>query len=466
MQERLSPLDAAFLRVESPTAHMHVGFAAVLNPPPGAQAPRFPQILEHVERRLCRAPRYRQMLAPVPFGLHHPAWVDDPDFDVTRHVVRSRAARLGDAIDECMSEPLPRDQPLWQIQIADRLEDGTLGVVGKAHHCMVDGVATVELASLLLDAEREARHPPLDDWRPQPGPERGEMITAAVADRLREGFELARLPARLAGTPQRILALARQAPGLARAVTDSLRPAPPGSSLNESISPLRHLALLDRPLADLLRIKNAFGVSLNDTVLAVSAAGVRRFLAERGEEPLRLKTMVPVNVRASEEEGQYGNRISFMFVDLPCDEPNAVRRLMDVHLATSERKDADEPRAADRLLRSIVYLPHTVQQQASRLIASPRTFNLVVSNIPGPREPLYMCGCELERAYPVVPLADKHALSIGITTIADRACFGLYCDRESLPDADSLAGEIDRSIDELLTRCVERTEDPAPAFVP
>ena len=109
-----------------------------------------------------------------------------------------------------------------------------------------------------------------------------------------------------------------------------------------------------------------------------------------------------------------------MFVDLPCDEPNAVRRLMDVHLATSERKDADEPRAADRILRSIVYLPHTVQQQASRLIASPRTFNLVVSNIPGPREPLYMCGCELERAYPVVPLADNHALSIGITTVRDR----------------------------------------------
>jgi diacylglycerol O-acyltransferase / wax synthase len=465
MLERLSPLDAAFLRVESPTAHMHVGFAAVLTPPPGAQPPGFPQILEHVERRLCRAPRYRQMLAPVPYGLHHPAWVDDPDFDVNRHVVRSRAARLGDAIDECMSEQLPRDRPLWQIHVADRLEDGTLGVVGKAHHCMVDGIATVELASLLFDGEPEARHPPKDDWRPQPGPERGGMITAALTDRLRESFELARLPARLATSPGRLLGFARQAPSLARAINDSLRPAPPGSSLNESISPLRHLGLIDRPLADLLRIKRAFGVSLNDTVLAVSAAGVRRFLAERGEEPLRLKTMVPVNVRASEEEGDYGNRISFMFVDLPCDEPNAVRRLMDVHLATSERKDAGEPRAADRILRSIVYLPHALQQQASRLIASPRTFNLVVSNIPGPREPLYMCGCELERAYPVVPLADRHALSIGITTIGDRACFGLYCDRESLPDADSLAGEIDRSIDELLARCVETSEDPSPAFV-
>ena len=464
MAERLSPLDAAFLGVETPTAHMHVGFAAVLTPPPGAQAPRYPQILEHVERRLCRAPRYRQLLAPVPYGLHHPIWVDDPDFDVSRHVVRSRAGRLSEAVDACMSEPLPRDQPLWQIQISDRLADGTVGVVGKAHHCMVDGIATVELASLLLDGEPDAPHPPAEDWRPRPGPEQGEMITSAVTDRLREGLELARLPARLASSPKRVLDFVRQVPGLARAVTDSLRPAAPGSPLNESISSLRHLAVLDRPLDDLLRIKRAFGVSLNDTVLAVSAAGVRRFLAERGEEPLRLKTMVPVNVRGQDEQGRYGNRISFMFVDLPCDEPNAVRRLMDVHLATSERKDAGEPKAADRILRSIVYLPHTVQQQASRLIASPRTFNLVVSNIPGPREPLYMCGCELERAYPVVPIADHHALSVGITTIGDRACFGLYSDRESLPDADGLADEIDRSIDELLARCLEPSEDPSPAF--
>jgi diacylglycerol O-acyltransferase len=451
---RLSSLDAAFLNVETPSAHMHVGFAAALAPRDGGLAPRFPQILEHIGRRLCRAPRYRQMLAAVPLGLHHPVWVDDPEFDVSRHVVRSKVGRLRDAVEEAMSEPLPRDRPLWKIYIADRLEDGTLGVVGKAHHCMVDGVATVELASLLLDAEPDAADPPEDGWRPQPAPNRGELLSRAFVDRVREELELARLPARIASSPGRLRSLGGEISGLLRAAGDSLRPAIPTRTLNEPISPQRHLAPVDRPLEDLMRIKRSFGVKLNDVVLAVAAGAVRGFLAKRGEQPIKLKAMVPVNVRGSGEGSDLGNRISFMFIDLPCDEPDPARRLMDIHLATSERKDADEPRAADRILRSIAYAPHTLQQLASRLIASPRTFNLVVSNIPGPRQPLYMAGCELQRAYPVVPIADNHALAIGITTVRERACFGLYADRETLPDVDLLAAELDESVDELLARSV------------
>jgi diacylglycerol O-acyltransferase / wax synthase len=452
---RLSSLDAAFLNVETPSAHMHVGFAAALAPREGGLPPRFPQILEHIRRRLCRAPRYRQMLAAVPLGLHHPVWVDDPDFDVSRHVVRSKVGRLRDAAEEAMSEPLPRDRPLWKIYIADRLEDGTLGVIGKAHHCMVDGVATVELASLLLDPEPDADDPPEDGWRPQPAPNGGELLSRAVVDRVREELELARLPARIASSPGRLLSLGGEISGLLRAAGDSLRPAIPTRTLNEPISPQRHLAPVDRSLEDLMRIKRSFGVKLNDVVLAAAAGAVRRFLTKRGEQPIKLKAMVPVNVRGSGEDGELGNRISFMFIDLPCDEPDPARRLMDIHLATSERKDADEPRAADRILRSIAYAPHTLQQFASRLIASPRTFNLVVSNIPGPRQPFYMAGCELQRAYPVVPIADNHALAIGITTVRDRACFGLYADRETLPDVDLLAEELDESVDELLARSIE-----------
>jgi WS/DGAT/MGAT family acyltransferase len=457
---RLSSLDAAFLNVETPSAHMHVGFAAAFAPREGGLPPRFPQLLEHIGRRLCRAPRYRQMLAAVPLGLHHPVWVDDQRFDVSRHVVRSKAGRLRDAVEEAMSEPLPRDRPLWKIYIADRLEDGTLGVVGKAHHCMVDGVATVELASLLLDPEPDAADPPEDRWRPQAAPNGRELLGQAFVDRVREELELARLPARIASSPRRLLSLGGEVSGLLRAAADSLRPAVPVRALNEPISPHRHLAPVDRPLEDLLRIKRSFGVKLNDVVLAVAAGAVRRFLTERGEQPIKLKAMVPVNVRGG-EDGELGNRISFMFIDLPCDEPDPARRLMDIHLATSERKDADEPRAADRILRSITYAPHTIQQLASRLIASPRTFNLVVSNIPGPRQPLYMAGCELQRAYPVVPIADNHSLAIGITTVRERACFGLYADRETLPDVDVLAAELDESVDELLDRSVEGTRPAA-----
>jgi diacylglycerol O-acyltransferase len=177
---------------------------------------------------------------------------------------------------------------------------------------------------------------------------------------------------------------------------------------------------------------------------------VRRFVTRHGEEPRRLRTMVPVNVRDVAESGEFGNRISFLFVDLPCDEPDPVRRLLDIHMTMSERKRTGEPQGGNSVLKLVGYAPHQLQHVVSRLVSSPRTFNLVVSNIPGPREPLYMRGCELQEVYPIVPLADRHALSIGITTIKDGAFFGIYADRESLPDAELLARDIDASVDELL----------------
>jgi diacylglycerol O-acyltransferase len=235
--------------------------------------------------------------------------------------------------------------------------------------------------------------------------------------------------------------------------------------LNEPISPARHLAWVDRPLADLKTIGQEYGATVNDVLLAASAGGMRRYLRahDRDHDPAPLKTMVPVSLRPSGEESELGNQISFLFVDLPCDEPDPVRRLQDVQLEMGEQKDAGVPDGAGAALAAVKFLPRTLQHVASRLIASPRTFNLTVSNIPGPREPMYMRGCELEAAYPVVPIADQHALSIGMTTIKDRACFGLYAAEGPLPDADRLAEEVDASIDELLER-VEQTRVPAPAL--
>jgi len=165
---------------------------------------------------------------------------------------------------------------------------------------------------------------------------------------------------------------------------------------------------------------------------------------------VKLKAMIPVSVRSNGGAGEFGNQISFVFVDLPCDEPDPLRRLLDVKEEVGKRKRGGEPEGADRLLKAFGYAPHTVQRVLAHLVASPRAFNLVVSNIPGPREPLYMLGCELEESYPVVPIADRHALAIGFTTIKDEAFFGVYADRESLPDADALAECLDQSADELL----------------
>jgi diacylglycerol O-acyltransferase len=160
--------------------------------------------------------------------------------------------------------------------------------------------------------------------------------------------------------------------------------------------------------------------------------------------------MVPVSMRGMNEPGALGNQISFIFVGLPCDEPDAVRRLRDVRGDMSDRKQRGEPEGAGAMLKLLGYAPRTLQHAVSRVMASQRTFNLTVSNIPGPSEPLYMLGCELEEVYPVVPTSDDHAVSIGLTTIKDRAFFGIYADRESLPEADQIARGIEASIDELL----------------
>jgi diacylglycerol O-acyltransferase len=449
---RLSALDDSFLAVESANAHMHVGWAATFRPPECGPAPSFTELRDHIHSRLSRAPRYRQRIARVPLGLNAPIWIDDRGFDVNRHVTASSTGEFADLADSCLSRQLPRDRPLWQICIADRLDDGRIGVVGKAHHCMVDGIAADELGSLLLDPTPEPPEPESDGWRASSAPGPGRRLLSGVIDRVLEGASLARLPLRLTRSPERLAELTGQAGRAARALAHAVRPTERVSPLNQQISPDRHLAWLSRPFADLKRIGQAYGATVNDVLLAVSAGGVRRFLRDRDNDPVPLKTMVPVNLRGNGEAGELGNRISFVFVDLPCDEPDPVRRLHDVQLAMSERKETGDPEGADTALQAVSFVPRTLQHAVSRLIASPRTFNLTVSNIPGLREPMYMLGCELEEAYPVVPIADEHALSIGMTTVQDRACFGFYADREALPDADRLAGAIDASVDELLAR--------------
>jgi diacylglycerol O-acyltransferase / wax synthase len=449
---RLSALDDSFLAVESANAHMHVGWAATFRPPERRSAPRFAELRDHIESRLYRAPRYRQRIARVPLGLNAPIWVDDPTFDVNRHVVASSASEFADLVDGCMSAQLQRDRPLWQICIADQLDEGRIGVVGKAHHCMVDGIAAVELGSILLDPTPEPPAPESDGWLARSAPGPGRRLLSGLVDRIREEASLARLPIRLGRSPRRLAELYGQATRAARALAHAVRPAEPVAPLNQQISPARHLAWFSRPFADLKRIGKVHGATVNDVLLAVSAGGVRRFLRGRRLDPVPLKAMVPVNLRADGDAGELGNQISFVFVDLPCDEPDPVKRLGEIQLGMSERKETGDPEGADDAMQAVRYVPRPIQHAVSRLIASPRTFNLTVSNIPGLRQPMYMLGCELEDAYPVVPIADEHALSIGMTTVRDRACFGLYADREALPDADRLAAGVDRSIDELLQR--------------
>jgi WS/DGAT/MGAT family acyltransferase len=445
---RLTSLDASFLEVESSTAHMHVGWASVFAPPPDQRPPLFTELRDHVESRLSRTPRYRQKLRGVPLGVSEPVWVDDPDFDVMRHVHRARSGDFGEIADMVMSTPLDHDRPLWELWIADELDDGRIGIVGKVHHCMVDGIAAVELATLLLDPTPEPPAAELEEWTPASAPPDLRLLASGILDRVREGARIARLPIDIALRPRRALELLGTGVSALRAARHSLAPAPE-SPLNEPISPSRHIASAQRPFEELRTAKLRHEASVNDVLLAAAAGGLRRYMQHRGETPTRLKAMVPVSVRGNGEAGDLGNRISFVFVELPCDEPDPVRRLERVKAAMGERKEGGEPEGAQAMLDAIAYAPRTLQHVVSRAAASARAFNLVVSNIPGPPMPLYMLGCRLEEVYPVVPLADEHVVSIGLTTVDDQAFLGVYADREALPDADALAAAIAESVDEL-----------------
>jgi diacylglycerol O-acyltransferase / wax synthase len=446
--ERLSALDASFLAVESPSAHMHVGWAATFAPPVDGPRPDFDTLFAHIAGRLGRAPRFRQRIAPDPLGLNAPLWIDAEDFDPAEHIHHSAAEDLVQLADAVLSEPLPRDRPLWEFWIADRLGDGRIGLVGKAHHCMVDGLAAVELGTLLLDADSELE-PAADGehhWLPAPAPHALELLARGAWDRTREQVALlGRYPLAVARSP---LLLPRFGLRTARALAGAVLPVAPPSPLNEPGSPARHLATARRPLDELLAIRTAHRVTVNDLLLAAVAGALRRGAHRAGVRPRDLKAMVPVSVRDDAGE-ELGNRITFMFVELPSSVEDPVVRLQLIADATTARKRSGVPEDADTALKTLAYAPRTVQKAAALALASPRVYNLVVSNIPGPRIPMYLRGCRLDDAYPVVPLSARHALSVGMTTIGDHACFGLYADPETLPDSDALARDLDAALDEL-----------------
>src|SRR3954447_1739581 len=226
-EPRLSPLDASFLEVESATAHMHVGWAATFLPPEDGPRPTFEDLRDHIAARLGRAPRYRQRLARVPLGLREPAWIDDDDFDLDHHLLHARSPDLAGIVDAVMSVPLERDRPLWEMWIAPELEDGSIGLVGKAHHCMVDGIAAVELATMLLDMEPDPAPADSAGWRPRPAPSRLELLARAATERAAQQARLLQLPLDLLRSPSRVFDLPAMAVDLGRTLSRSLFPLPP-----------------------------------------------------------------------------------------------------------------------------------------------------------------------------------------------------------------------------------------------
>jgi len=450
--ERLSALDASFLAVERPAAPMHVGWVAVFDPPERVARPGFDELFEHIAGRLGRAPRYRQRLAGVPLSVHDPVWVDDAGFDASAHLLRGDGEDLGALVDDVLSSPLQRDRPLWEISIADDVPDGGLALVGKMHHCMVDGAAVVELGNLLLDAEpagwSELSAQPA--WTPAPAPSAGERLARALVDRTADGAALLLAPARHAISLRRLRVLPQIAGRGVRTLGHIALPPAPRSPLNQPGSAHRHHVRVTRSLDEIRTVRRRFGVTPNDVMLAVCAGALRRFTALRGDAPQPLKAMVPADVRSSRDSAGTGNRISFVFIDLPCAEPDPVERLKAIHRATAQRRRDGAAENLDAAFRVLARTPTPFQHALAHAFAHPRLSNLTISSVPGPAVPRYLRGCRLREVHSAVPLAGRHALSIGIVTVARNACFGITADASTLPDADALAAGLDAATDELL----------------
>jgi diacylglycerol O-acyltransferase len=451
--ERLSVLDELFLHLEGPDTHMHVGGAAIFEGPP----PDYEEVLDMIRRRLQMVPRFRQKLMTVPFGLGRPVWVDDTHFNLEYHVRHTALPAPGDdskfrrLTARIMSQQLDRTKPLWEIWVAEGLTGDRFALISKTHHCLVDGVSGADIMSVILDLGPEPQQVVPEQWRPDPEPTPDQLLLDALRERLTSPAEIVRTlqssvmdPGKV---PNRLLESVR---ALAAFVGGSLDFAPT-SSLNQAIGPHRRFETVLVELAEIKRIKNVLGGTVNDVVLAAVTGALRRLLKARGEriDDLELRAMVPVSVRAEADRGALGNRVASMWAPLPVWEADPRRRLEKISETMGGLKQSGQAVGAQVLASLGEYAPPTIVAQAARLVARQRAFNLVVTNVPGPQIPLYTLGRQMAEVYPVLPLADNTTLGVALLSYNGTIGFGLLGDYDTAPDLAVLAEGIEKSIAEL-----------------
>jgi diacylglycerol O-acyltransferase len=454
--DRLTALDASFLHQEGPASHMHVGALARFAGPP----PPFAEILDSLRMRLHLVPRYRQRLQVPPAGTGRPLWIDDPTFNLEYHVRHTALPKPGSErqllrlTGRIFSQQLDRARPLWELWIVEGLDDGGFALISKTHHAMIDGIAGVDIAQVMFDLSPVPADIPHPDeaWQPAPEPSPAEVLAAGAAGLLRSSVRGAVQAAGALRDPGAALHAAREAAeGLGEIVWAGLNPAP-ATPLNVEIGPHRRYTVVRAGLQDFKTVKNAFGGTVNDVVLAVVSGALREWLRSRGvrTEGLELRALVPVSIRGSQDRGALGNRIAAMRGPLPVYVEDPVERLRAVRDTMDGLKESKQAVGAEVLANVQNFAPPTVLAQASRLNFSTRLFNLIVTNVPGPQFPLYMRGRELHDVFPVAFLPKDHALAIAIMSYNGKMSFGLLGDYDAMPDLDAVAEGIDASLAELV----------------
>jgi diacylglycerol O-acyltransferase len=460
--ERLSGIDAGFLYMETPTLHMHTLKVAVLAPTPGAD--HSPAGLRRaMAERMHLLPPLRRRVVEVPFGLHHPVWVDDDAFDLAHHLRHAVAAPPGGAreLDAVVSAiagtPLDRRHPLWELWLVEGLAEGRVAAVAKIHHAVADGVAVAEMLANVMSPDPVAALPPAPPTPPAPEAPapRGDLIRDALRERLR----LARDLPRLTWTSlRRLAAVARQRRGggvrLPRPMLDA-----PRTSFNGALTARRRFVALSLPLAEIGAVRAATGTTVNDVLLALVAGALRDYLTARGERPrLPLVAEVPVSTdRAGGARRLAGNRVANVFTSLCTDVEDPRERLRRIHEHMQAGKALNQTLGPELFQRWTEHTPPRPFAWIVRLYARlglanlhPPPINVIVSSVPGPRQRLYWAEGSLHALYSVGPLVDGVGLNVTAWSYVDRLNVGLLSCPDLLADLDAVADGMRRALDVLL----------------
>jgi diacylglycerol O-acyltransferase / wax synthase len=490
---QLTSLDAQFLALESARQTGHVAGLAILDP---TTAPGGGLELEDMKRlmqeRLPLLPPLRWRLTEVPLGLDYPYWIDDPDFDLDFHV-RDLALtspgsdkQLAEQVSRIVARPLDRSRPLWELYLIHGLEGGTnVAVLTKIHHALIDGMSGAEIMGLLLDLAPEGRElPDAPEAQPDRDPSDIELLGRGLVGLPRYPLRLLRsLPAAVpnidetpfgvlpgAGTVSRLAARLQGMVGGGdqRRALERKPLTAPKTSFNGRISAHRRFAFGPLPLDAVKEVKNAHGCTVNDVVVSICASAVRRWLIAHNELPADpLVAQIPISVRSGEQAGTYGNRIMLMAAPLFTNEPDPIRRLYLTHEAMLEVKERHKALPAELLQDANHFIPPAVFHRAAQLtfrLSTSRpgrpTWNLVVSNVPGPQFPLYMAGAKLVANYPVSVITDGMGLNITVMSYDGDLDFGIIGDRDQVPDLWCVMEWLQDGLDELMPG---KAPDPEPA---
>jgi diacylglycerol O-acyltransferase len=479
---QLTSLDAQFLAVESARIYGHVGTLGIYDPTtaPGGHFD-MQDVTRLLRERLHLLPPLRWRLVPVPLGLDLPYWADDPDFDLDFHVRETAVPAPGD--DQALAEtvarlfgrPLDRGRPLWEVYVIEGLAGGRVGLLTKIHHAVVDGISGNEIMSMVLDPDPEGRElppAPPDRGPPPPLPGEREMLVRGLLGLPRQPLRALRtLPSTvssftdlpganaLPGVPtlSHGLGRLRRAFGAEEGASmlEVTTARPPRTPFNGRVSAHRRFAFGSLSLSAVRAVRREFQTTVNDVVVALCAGAVRDWLLARDalpEDPL--VAMIPLSVRRRDQRGTYGNRISMMTVPIPTNEPDPRRRLERTHALLQSAKQRHSALPASLLTDATAFIPPAVAALAARstvdiLSRTRPPLNLIISNVPGPRVPLYCAGAQMQANFPLSVIVDGVGLNITVVSYRDRVDFGITGDREQIDDAWAFLDGAERALREL-----------------